>query len=163
VYDRVLSTILFTDIVSSTTHISRLGDNKWMKVLNQHNQIVRKEINRFNGKEIKSTGDGFLATFNGPSKAIRCAESIRKEVKAPNIEITAGIHTGECEIYDVNDIGGIAVHVAARVLSKAKPSQILITMNVKYLLGGTGLEFTDLGEVSLKGIDDKFRLYALKE
>ena len=163
VFDRVLSTILFTDIVSSTTHLSRLGDKKWMKILDQHNQIVRKEIKRFNGTEIKSTGDGFLAAFDGPSKAIRCAESIREEVKTLNIEVTAGIHTGECEIYDVNDIGGIAVHIASRVLSKAKPSQILITMTVRYLLGGTGLDFKDLGEVSLKGIDDKFRLYALKE
>jgi len=163
VFDRVLSTILFTDIVSSTTHLSRQGDKKWMKVLDQHNQIVRNEINRFNGKEIKSTGDGFLATFDGPSKAIRCAASIREEVKRLNIEITAGIHIGECEIYDVNDIGGIAVHVAARVLSKAKRNQILITMTVKHLLGGTGLKFTDLGEVSLKGVEEEYSLYALQE
>lgn len=162
VFDRVLSTIMFTDIVSSTEHLTRLGDEKWMNVLNQHNQIVRKQISRFNGREIKSTGDGFLATFKGPSKAILCAESIREEVKALDIEITAGIHTGECEIYDENDIGGIAVHVASRVLSKAEPGQILVTMTVKYLLGGTGLEFTDLGEVPLKGIDEDFRLFALK-
>ena len=163
IFDRVLSTILFTDIVSSTIHLSIQGDKKWMNVLGQHNQIVRKEINRFNGKEIKSTGDGFLATFDGPSKAIRCAASIREKVKILNIEITAGIHTGECEIYDANDIGGIAVHIAARVLSKAEPNQILITMTVKHLLGGAGLEFTDLGEVSLKGIEEDYRLYALQE
>ena len=162
VFDRVLYTILFTDIVSSTKHLSRQGDKKWMKVLEQHNKIVRKEINRFNGKEIKTTGDGFIATFDGPSKAIRCAESIRKEVKILNIEITAGIHTGECEIYDNNDIGGIAVHVAARVLGKAEPSQILVTMTVRHLLGGTGLAFTDLGEVSLKGIEEDYRLFALQ-
>ena len=163
VFDRVLSTILFTDIVGSTAHLSRLGDANWMKVLDQHHKIVRKEINRFNGKEIKSTGDGFLVTFDGPSKAIRCVESIRGEVKILNIEITAGIHTGECEIYDVNDIGGIAVHIAARVLGKAKPSQILVTMTVRHLLGGTGLDFTDLGEVHLKGIEDAYRLFALQE
>ena len=163
VFDRVLSTILFTDIVSSTKHLSNKGDKEWMEILDQHNQIVRKEINRFNGREIKSTGDGFLATFDGPSKAIRCAESIREEVKTLNIEITASIHTGECEIYDVNDIGGIAVHVAARVLSKAQKSQILVTMTVKHLIGGTGLEFIDLGEVSLKGVEEAYRLFALQE
>ena len=163
VFDRVLSTILFTDIVSSTTHLSNKGDKEWMEVLDQHNQIVRKEINRFNGREIKSTGDGFLATFDGPSKAIRCAESIREEVKILNIEITAGIHTGECEVYDVNDIGGIAVHVAARVLSKAQPSQILITMTVKHLLSGSGFLFTDLGNIPLKGIEEDYKIYALKE
>ena len=163
VFDRVLSTILFTDIVSSTKHLSNKGDKEWMEVLSQHNQLVRKVISRFNGREIKSTGDGFLATFDGPSKAIRCAESIREEVKILNIQITAAIHTGECEIYDVNDIGGIAVHVAARVLSKAQPGQILVTMTVRHLLGGTGLEFTDLGEVSLKGIEEEYRLFALQE
>lgn len=163
VVDRVLSTILFTDIVSSTIHTEKLGDKNWMDLLNHHNQIVRKELNRFYGKEIKHTGDGFLATFDGPSKAIRCADSIREKVRTLNIEIKAGIHIGECEIYDVNDIGGIAVNVAARVLGQAQPNQILITMTVKYLLGGTGLEFTDLGEVSLKGIDDDIRLYALKK
>ena len=162
VFDRVLSTILFTDIVRSTEHLSRIGDKKWMDILDSHNVIVRAELKRFNGNEIKSTGDGFLATFDGPSRAIRCAEAIRDAVKTLNIEITAGIHTGECEIFDVDDIGGIAVHVAARVLNKAEPSQILITMTVKHLLGGTGLEFTDLGDVSLKGIDERYRLFALQ-
>lgn len=163
VFDRILSTILFTDIVSSTEHLSTKGDKKWMEVLEAHNQIVRTELNKFNGKEIKSTGDGFLLTFDGPSRAIRCAEAIRDAVKILNIEIAAGIHTGECEIFDVGDIGGIAVHVAARVLNEAEPSQILITMTVKNLLGGTGLEFTDLGDVSLKGIDESYRLFALQK
>ena len=163
VFDRILSTILFTDIVSSTEHLSTKGDKKWMEVLEAHNQIVRTELNKFNGKEIKSTGDGFLLTFDGPSRAIRCAEAIRDAVKILNIEIAAGIHTGECEIFDVGDIGGIAVHVAARVLNEAGPSQILITMTVKNLLGGTGMEFTDLGDVSLKGIDESYRLFALQK
>lgn len=162
VFDRILSTILFTDIVSSTIQLSRKGDKKWMGVLEAHNQIVRTELTKFNGKEIKSTGDGFLLTFDGPSRAIRCAEAIRDKVKILNIEITAGIHTGECELFDDGDIGGIAVHVAARVLSKAEPSQILITMTVKNLLGGTGLDFADLGDFSLKGIDESYRLFALQ-
>jgi pimeloyl-ACP methyl ester carboxylesterase len=162
-FDRVLSTILFTDIVSSTQHLSKKGDKKWMEILEAHNQIVRRELIKFNGKEIKSTGDGFLATFDGPSRAVRCAEAIRNAVEILDIEITAGIHTGECEIIDGNDIGGLAVHVAARVLSKAARSQILITLTVKHLLGGTGLEFTDIGEVSLKGIDEKYRLFALQD
>ncbi|MDX1685184.1 MAG: adenylate/guanylate cyclase domain-containing protein, partial [Saprospiraceae bacterium] len=163
VFDRVLSTILFTDISASTVHLSQLGDKKWMQVLNRHNQIVRRELKRYGGKEIKSTGDGFLMTFDGPTKAIRCARSIKEKVKELDIEITAGIHIGECEIYDTHDIGGLAVHIAARVLSKAQPSQILITMTVRYLLGGTGLEFDDLGEFTLKGIDEKYRLFALLE
>lgn len=162
VFDRVLSTILFTDIVRSTEHLSKYGDKKWMNILNGHNTIVRAELKKFNGKEIKSTGDGFLATFDGPSRAIRCAEAIRDAVKIFEIEITAGIHTGECEIFDDDDIGGIAVHVAARVLSKAEPSQIVITMTVKHLLVGTGLKFTNLGKVSLKGIEDNYELFALQ-
>ncbi len=162
VFDRILSTILFTDIVSSTEQVSARGDKKWMEILEAHNQIVRTELIKFNGKEIKSTGDGFLLTFDGPSRAIRCAAAIRDAVKTLNIEITAGIHTGECEVFDVDDIGGIAVHVASRVLSKAVPGQILITMSVKHLLGGTGLNFTDLGDVVLKGIDERYRLFALE-
>lgn len=163
VFDRVLSTILFTDIVKSTEHLSRWGDIEWMNVLRMHNAIVREELRRFNGKEIKSTGDGFLATFDGPSRAIRCAEAVRDAVRYLEIEITAGIHTGECETFDAGDIGGIAVHVAARVLGKAEPSQILITMTVKHLLGGTGLQFEDLGNVKLKGIDEEFGLFALQK
>ncbi len=163
VYDRILSTILFTDIVNSTKQLSIKGDEKWMQILEAHNAIVRKEVIKFNGKEIKNTGDGFLLTFDGPSRAIRCAEAIRNEVNKLNIELTTGIHIGECELYDDGDIGGITVHVAARVLSKAEPNQILITKSVKNLLGGTGLEFTDLGEFTLKGIDETYRLYAFQK
>lgn len=162
VFDRFLATILFTDIVNSTRQLSVKGDRKWMEILAVHNQIVRKQLARFNGKEIKITGDGFLAIFDGPSKAIRCAEAIREALHIVDIEFTAGIHTGECEVLDTDDIGGMAVHIASRVLSKAATGQILITMTVKYLLGGTGLEFTDMGEFNLKGIDDAYRLYALK-
>ncbi len=163
VFDRILATILFTDIVSSTKHLSAKGDVEWRKVLEAHNKIVRTELIKYNGKEIKSTGDGFLLTFDGPSRAIRCAEAIGNEVRTLNIEITSGIHIGECELFDDGDIGGIAVHVAARVLSKAQPGQILITRTVKNLLGGTGLEFTDLGDFSLKGIDESYQLFALQK
>ena len=162
-FDRVLSTILFTDIVSSTEHLTKSGDKKWMDILEKHNALVREELRRFNGKEIKNTGDGFLATFDGPSRAVACAKAIRDVVKTLGIEITAGIHTGECEVFDAEDIGGIAVHVAARVLSQAQPSQVLITMTVKHLLAGTGFQFTDLGDISLKGIKEAYRIYALQD
>jgi class 3 adenylate cyclase len=161
-FQRFLATILFTDIVDSTKHLSDKGDRKWIDILVAHNRIVRKQLDIYNGKEIKITGDGFLATFDGPSKAIRCAGAIREELLQLGIEITAGIHTGECEVLDTDDIGGIAVHIASRVMDKASPGQILITMTVKYLLGGTGLEFTDIGEYNLRGIDEPYRLYALK-
>jgi pimeloyl-ACP methyl ester carboxylesterase len=163
VFDRVLSTILFTDIVRSTEHLSKSGDKKWIDILERHNALVRDELRRFNGKEIKNTGDGFLATFDGPSRAVRCAEAIRDVVKTLEIEITAGIHTGECEIFDAGDIGGIAVHIAARILSKAQPNQILISMTVKHLLIGDGFQFTDLGNVSLKGIEEDYRIYSLEK
>ena len=163
VFDRVLSTILFTDIVGSTEHLARSGDEKWMDILEKHNAFVREELRRFNGKEIKNTGDGFLATFDGPSRAVRCAEAIRDIVKTVGIEITAGIHTGECEIFDDGDIGGIAVHVAARVMSNAQASQILITMTVKHLLSGSEFMFTDLGNIPLKGIEEPYRIFALHE
>ncbi|NNE32062.1 MAG: adenylate/guanylate cyclase domain-containing protein [Winogradskyella sp.] len=163
VFDRVLSTILFTDIVRSTEHLSKSGDKKWMNILEKHNALVREELRRFNGKEIKNTGDGFLATFDGPSRAVRCAQAIRDGIKKLGIEITVGIHTGECEIFDAGDIGGIAVHIAARVLSKAQPNQILISMTVKHLLSSNEFQLTDLGNVSLKGIEDDFRIYALEE
>lgn len=162
-FDRILSTILFTDIVGSTENLSKHGDKKWMSILKSHNSIVRTELRKFNGKEIKSTGDGFLATFDGPSRAVRCAEAIRDAVKKLEIEITAGIHTGECEIFDTDDIGGIAVHVAARVLSKAQPGQIVITMTVKHLLAGTGLQFVNLGNFSLKGLEENYELFALQK
>ena len=161
-HNRVLSTILFTDIVGSTEHLTEKGDERWMEILESHNQLVRTELNRFRGKEIKNTGDGFLATFDGPSRAVRCAEAIRDSVKTLNIQITAGIHTGECEMIGVDDIGGIAVHTASRVQHEAQPGEILITQTVKYLLAGSGLEFTDRGTALFKGIQEQFQIYALK-
>lgn len=161
-HDRVLSTILFTDIVGSTEHLTEKGDKRWMEILENHNQLVRAELNRFRGKEIKNTGDGFLATFDGPSRAVRCADAIRDSVKTLNIRITAGIHTGECEMIGVDDIGGIAVHTASRVRNEARPGEILITQTVKHLLAGSGLEFTDRGTPSLKGIQEQLQIYALK-
>jgi pimeloyl-ACP methyl ester carboxylesterase len=160
-FNRVLATILMTDIVNSTSHLSRIGDNKWIEVLERHNYVVRHNIAVFNGREIKSTGDGFLIVFDGPSKAVRCAEAIRAEVRNLPFAITAAVHIGECEQVDEDDIGGIAVHVAARVLGVAEPGQILITMTVKHLLGGTGLEFKNLGEFDLRGIEEAYQLYEL--
>lgn len=161
-YDRVLATILFTDIVGSTEQLSEKGDRRWKEILENHNQIVRSKLSRFRGKEVKSTGDGFLATFDGPSRAVRCAQAIRESLQALDIQITAGIHTGECEVIGIDDIGGIAVHTASRVQNKARPGEILITQTVKQLLAGSGLDFSDLGTVSLKGIQEKLSIFALK-
>lgn len=162
VYDRVLATMLFTDIVGSTKQLMEKGDKKWKEILEKHNQIVRKELSRFRGREIKNTGDGFLATFDGPSRAVRCAEAIREAVQPLNIQITAGIHTGECELIGSNDIGGIAVHTASRVQSSARPNEILVSETVKHLISGSGMDFTYLGPKSLKGLTGEIQLYALK-
>jgi pimeloyl-ACP methyl ester carboxylesterase len=162
-HNRALSTILFTDIVDSTSHLAQAGNKQWKKILDRHNGIVRTELNRFRGREVKSTGDGFLATFDGPGRAVRCACGIRDAMRALDIQITAGIHTGECEIIGVNDIGGIAVHTASRVLKEARPNEILVTQTVRHLLSGSGMAFTDIGSLSLKGLPQKLSIYALKD
>jgi class 3 adenylate cyclase/predicted alpha/beta hydrolase len=155
---RILSTILFLDIVDSTKHLSRLGDNAWKEILANHNELVRGELDRFQGEEIKTTGDGFLATFDGPTRAIQCARSIRDSVRSLGIDLRVGIHTGECELTD-GDVGGIAVHTAARVAAGAKPGEVLVSSTVKDLVAGAGLEFEDAGTHSLKGVPGKWRLY----
>lgn len=158
--DRVLATILLTDIVGSTERAKELGDNAWKKLLLKHNEIVTKELKRFRGREIKSTGDGFLCTFDGPARAINCACSIRDNLHNQlGISIRAGLHTGECELVDDNDIGGFNVHIAARVESIAKPDEVLVSSTVKDLVSGSGIKFDDLGSHSLKGISEPWRLY----
>jgi class 3 adenylate cyclase/esterase/lipase len=156
--DRVLATILFVDIVGSTQHLATMGDQGWVDKLNQFNAAVRRELTSFLGKEVKTTGDGFLASFDGPTRAIRCARAIRDSTSQLGIKIRAGLHTGECELIG-DDVGGIAVHTAARVASEAGPSQILVSSTVTDLVAGSGLDFKDRGVHALKGIPGEWRLF----
>jgi class 3 adenylate cyclase len=156
--DRALATVLFTDIVGSTQTAAELGDARWRELLAAHHGTVRAAIDRFHGREIDTTGDGFLATFDGPARAIRCALAIAETVRDLGLEIRAGLHTGEVELIG-EDIVGIAVHICARVMSKAGPSEILVSSTVKDLAAGSGLTFEDAGEHELKGVPDRWGLY----
>jgi class 3 adenylate cyclase len=156
--DRVLATVLFTDIVDSTRRASALGDRDWRQLLGRHHEVVRREIDRFRGREIKSLGDGFLATFDGPARAVRCALSAREAVHSLGIEIRGGLHTGEIELLD-DDVGGIAVHIAARVAEQSGPDEVLVSSTVRDLVAGSGLRFADRGSVALKGISEEVRLF----
>ncbi len=158
--DRILATCLFTDIVGSTEAAQSLGDERWRNLLQGHNDVVRNQLVHYKGREIKSTGDGFLATFDGPARAVRCACAIRDEVRRLGIEIRAGLHTGECEIID-DDISGIAVHITARVMSKAMPGEVLSSGTVKDLVAGSGIQFEKKGLFSLKGIPGEWEIYAV--
>jgi class 3 adenylate cyclase len=158
--DRVLATVLFTDIVDSTSTAAELGDQRWREVLERHQRAVRETLDRFNGREVKSTGDGFLATFDGPARAIRCARAILESSETSGIRVRAGLHTGECEAMG-EDIGGIAVHIAARVSARAEPQELLVSRTVKDLVAGSGLQFTDRGVHTLKGVPDTWQLYAV--
>ena len=161
-FDRVLSTVLFTDIVDSTERASVLGDRAWRALLDTHNDIVRRELGRHRGQEIKSSGDGFLATFDGPARAIRCACAIRDEVRSLGIEIRAGLHTGECELMG-DDVGGIAVHIGARVTEEADAGDVLVSSTVKDLVAGSGIQFVDRGVRALRGIPGDWRLFAVEQ
>jgi class 3 adenylate cyclase len=158
--DRVLATVMFTDIVGSTRHASELGDRRWRVVLDQHDEIVRREIARFRGREVKSLGDGFLATFDGPARAVRCANSISGAVRPLGMEVRSGVHTGEIEVHG-DDIAGLAVHISARVAAAAGAGQVLVSSTVRDLVAGSGLTFQDEGLRALKGIDEPFRLFSL--
>jgi len=158
--DRMLATVLFTDIVDSTKRAAALGDRKWHDLLDQHHSLVRQEIVRFRGREVKTTGDGFLATFDGPARAIRCGCAIRDRVRQIGIEVRVGLHTGECEIIE-DDVGGIAVHIAARVLAKAAASEVLASSTVKDLVAGSGTQFEDRGTHALKGVPGEWHLFAV--
>jgi pimeloyl-ACP methyl ester carboxylesterase len=159
--DRVLATVLFTDIVDSTRRLASLGDRLWRDLLDAHDTIVRQEVKRFQGKVIKNTGDGFLATFDGPARAIRCAQAIRDGVQRLGIEIRAGLHTGEVELME-NNIGGIAVHIAARVSAKAGAGEVWVSRTVKDLVAGSGFQFSEQGVFSLKGVPDEWSLFSVK-
>jgi class 3 adenylate cyclase len=159
--DRVLATVVFTDLVDSTSRAAALGDRRWHRLLEGHQQVVRRQLVRFRGREVKTTGDGFLATFDGPARAIRAADAIRAELGELGLEVRVGLHTGECELLG-EDIGGIAVHIAARVLAQAGAGEIWCTRTVKDLVAGSGFAFTDRGTHQLKGIPDRWQLFAVE-
>jgi class 3 adenylate cyclase len=160
--ERILATVLFTDIVDSTRTAAELGDRRWREVLEGHQSAVRDALGRFDGNEVKSTGDGFLATFDGPARAIRCARAIIDSSKPLGIRIRAGLHTGECEVMG-EDIGGIAVHIAARVSALADAGEVLVSRTVKDLVAGSGIEFADRGDHTLKGVPDTWQLHAVAD
>ena len=158
--DRVLATILFTDIVDSTHHAAEVGDTQWRRLLDKHDEISRSEIARFRGRPVKGTGDGFLATFDGPARAIRAATAIEERVAEIGIEVRAGIHAGEIELRH-DDIGGIGVHIAARVAAEAGPGEVLVSRTVKDLVAGSGIMFAERGTYTLKGVSEDWDLYAV--
>jgi pimeloyl-ACP methyl ester carboxylesterase/class 3 adenylate cyclase len=156
--DRVLATVLFTDIVNSTETAAELGDREWKRVLEEHHRRVRGQLARFRGVEVDTAGDGFLATFDGPARAVRCAQSIVRAVAGLGIEVRAGVHTGEVETID-GKVGGMGVVIGARVGAWAGPSEVLVSQTVRDLVAGSGLGFEDAGEHELKGVPDRWRLY----
>ncbi len=158
--ERVLLTVLMTDIVGSTKKAAALGDSRWRVFLDQHDEIVRRRVGAFGGQAINTTGDGFITAFTGPTRAIHCAEEIRADVSRLDMEIRAGVHIGECERRG-SDIGGLAVHIAARILGLAAPGQILVSGTVKDLTIGSGLEFQPAGTQSLKGVPGEWPLYSI--
>jgi class 3 adenylate cyclase len=160
--DTVLATVLFTDIAGSTEKASELGDRGWRELLERHHALVRAKLEQFRGREMDTAGDGFFATFDGPARAIRCAQAIRDAVRPLDIELRAGLHTGECQTID-GKVGGIAVHVGARVGGIAKASEILVSQTVKDLVAGSGFAFEDAGEHALKGVAEPWHLYRVAD
>jgi class 3 adenylate cyclase len=158
--DRILATVLFTDIVDSTAKAVELGDARWRELLREHHARVRAELTRFDGREVNTAGDGFLATFDGPARAIRCGCAVRDVLKDLGIEIRVGLHTGECELIE-GEVGGVAVHIGARVAASAHPGEVLVSSTVKDLVAGSGINFADRGLHELKGIPGEWRLYAV--
>jgi class 3 adenylate cyclase len=157
--DRVLATVLFTDVVDSTARAAELGDMRWRDLLDHHDEVLRRQLERFGGLEVKHTGDGILATFDGPARGVRCAAAAVTAMERAGLPIRAGLHTGECERRG-SDVGGMAVHIGARVCSEAGPSEILVTSTVKDLVIGSGLSFEERGPRQLKGVPEELRLYA---
>ena len=156
----MLATILFTDMIDSTPKAIELGDRRWSALLEDHHALVRRELLRFRGREIDTTGDGFLATFDGPARAIHCACAIVEGVKDLGLSIRAGLHTGECEVAD-GKVAGIAVHTGARVAAQAVADEVLVSSTVKDLVAGSGIKFEDRGHHQLKGIPGEWRLFAV--
>jgi class 3 adenylate cyclase/pimeloyl-ACP methyl ester carboxylesterase len=160
--DTVLATVLFTDIVASTERAAELGDRAWRELLERHHALVRRELSRFRGEEQDTAGDGFFATFDGPARAIRCAQAVAEGVQELGLEVRAGVHTGECELHD-GKVAGLAVSIGARVAAAAGASEVLVSQTVKDLVAGTGLVLEDRGERELKGVPGTWRLYAATE
>lgn len=157
--ERILTTVLFTDIVGSTERAASLGDHRWRSLLDAHDGAVRNQLRRFRGREINTTGDGFVASFDGPARAIRCAQAIVSATEALELDVRAGLHTGECEVRG-DDLGGLAVHIAARVGGSAGPGEVMVSSTVKDLVAGSGIEFTDRGEYELKGVPGTWKLFS---
>ena len=159
--DTVLTTVLFTDIARSTERAATLGDRAWRDLLHEHHVVIRRELSRFRGQERDTAGDGFFATFDGPARAIRCAQAVIEDARSLGLEIRAGVHTGECELHD-GKVAGIAVSLGARVAALAQPGQVLVSSTVRDLVAGSGIEFEDRGEHELKGIPAAWRLYRVR-
>jgi class 3 adenylate cyclase/pimeloyl-ACP methyl ester carboxylesterase len=159
--DRVLATVLFTDIVGSSERAAALGDREWRKTLEQHHELVRRQLVRFRGREVDTAGDGFFASFDGPARAIRCACAISESVGELGLDVRAGLHTGECEVVD-GKVAGIAVHTGARVASQAQAGEVLVSSTVKDLVAGSEIQFADRGVAALKGIPGEWRLFAVE-
>jgi pimeloyl-ACP methyl ester carboxylesterase len=157
--DRILATVLFTDLVGSTERAAELGDARWRELLESHRTQVRRQLERFGGREVKTLGDGFMATFDGPARAVRCAQAVVEQSRSLALEVRAGVHAGECERMG-DDVGGIAVHIAARIAGLAEGGEALVSSTVKDLVAGSGLAFDDRGEHALKGVPDAWRLFA---
>jgi class 3 adenylate cyclase len=160
--DRVLATVLFTDIVGSTDRAAELGDSGWRALLERHDALVREQVERYRGRFVKSLGDGMLATFDGPSRAISSAIAIRDGVHQLGLEVRAGLHTGECELLADDDVGGLAVHIGARISSLAGPGEVLVSSTVRDLIVGSDQILTDRGEHQLKGIPEPWRVFAVQ-
>ena len=159
--DRVLATVLFTDIVTSTERSAQVGDRRWKDLLDQHDTLIRRELERHRGRLVKNTGDGILATFDGPARAIRCAQAIATSVKSLGIEVRAGLHTGEVELRG-EDVTGMGVNIAARVMDAAGPGEVVVSSTVKDLVAGSGLRFVDRGTHDLRGVPGEWRLFAVE-
>jgi len=159
--DRVLATVLFTDIVGSTEHLAELGDRNWRDLLDAHDRAIRRQLERFRGREVGTRGDGFVATFDGPGRAIECGCAMRDAVRALGLEIRVGLHTGEIEVRAGDDVAGVAVHIGARVAQHAGASEVLVSSTVKDLVAGSGIEFDDRGEHELKGVPETWRLFSV--
>jgi class 3 adenylate cyclase len=158
--DRMLATVLFTDICDSTRRAAEMGDRGWRFLLERHDALFRQALDRHRGREVKRTGDGFLATFDGPARAIRCAASVAEAMGSLGLQIRAGLHTGELEVMD-GDLGGLALHIASRVMSHARPNEVLVSGTVKDLVVGSGIDFEERGEKELRGVPGEWRLYAV--
>jgi class 3 adenylate cyclase len=156
--DRVLATVLFTDIVGSTQRAAELGDRRWAQLLGDHHDVVRQELERFRGQEVDTAGDGFFATFDGPARAVRCAIAVRDAVRTLDLEVRAGLHTGELELAG-GGVRGLAVHIGQRVLAQADAGEVLVSSTVKDLVAGSGLAFADRGVHTLKGVPEQWRLF----